>query len=563
MTGDAGGDDGARGVRRTPRRHRFRRRTRPGPADPGDRPGDAAAAGAAESPGAGRRPHPQAADGAAGGAADPGPHDRHDRPGRAAAVGPGGAHRSTGRRRPRLDHRDADERLDDLELRGPRKDTGILATRVLPALERPRRALSFLVTSPGRLSVAAVVLIVAILAAGLSMAGSTSGRQERLHVMSVQSEPLAHAAQNLYSALSVADASANTAFSRGPDQSSAGLRRDYDDAIAQAALAGTRAAAGITDVDSPQMGDISTIQRLVPVYTGLVESARANTRQGHPVGVSYLAEASALMQERILPAAAELYRGTSAAVARERPALTGLPWVPLSGLAAAILMLVVAQWRLTRRTRRLLNPGLASATALLAVAVLGVGATTLFAWRGEETLGSAPPVELLTEARISAQQTRATETLDLVHRRAGGEEEFGESADRIEKLLVDAADRSGAAGDTIGGARDAAILDASRALSRWRVAHDRMAALIDAGDYDAATAVATGIGVDGASSARSFAELDSSLQDAIAESRNDLRTRIENARVATAGMSAGVVALTILAAVGVAVGFRQPLLEFL
>ena len=101
-------------------------------------------------------------------------------------------------------------------------------------------------------------------------------------------EPAAHAFQIRTHAYP-ADAAANTSFSRGGLGSAPQLRKRYDDAIAQATLAGTRAAAGITEVDGESMRNIATVQRLIPVYTGLVESARANARQGNPVGVAYLA----------------------------------------------------------------------------------------------------------------------------------------------------------------------------------------------------------------------------------------------------------------------------------
>ena len=206
------------------------------------------------------------------------------------------------------DDRDPDERVDDLELGGGATTfSTILGERLAPALEYPKRTMSFLLTSPGRLTLAAVVLIVAILAAGLSMSDTTNNRQQQLATVSSASEPQANAAQNLYSALTIADAAANTSFSRGGLGSAPQLRKRYDDAIAQATLAGTRAAAGITEVDGESMRNIATVQRLIPVYTGLVESARANARQGHPVGVAYLAEASGLMRSEILPAAAALY----------------------------------------------------------------------------------------------------------------------------------------------------------------------------------------------------------------------------------------------------------------
>ena len=451
------------------------------------------------------------------------------------------------------DDRDPDERVDDLELGGGATTfSTILGERLAPALEYPKRTMSFLLTSPGRLTLAAVVLIVAILAAGLSMSESTNNRQQQLATVSSASEPQANAAQNLYSALTIADAAANTSFSRGGLGSAPQLRKRYDDAIAQATLAGTRAAAGITEVDGESMRNIATVQRLIPVYTGLVESARANARQGHPVGVAYLAEASGLMRSEILPAAAALYGDTSRSVAEDRAKLTGLPWVPLSGLLAAVLLLLFVQWRLTRRNGRLINLGLAAATALMVIALVAVSLATTLSWRGSASFGgSYSPVQTLTEARITAQQARSSETLALVRRQPGEVSAFEEAAGTIGDLI----EESGATGE--------GVENAAEALREWRRGHADMRARLDRGDYAGAVEAATVEGAQPHSSADAFEDLDAALQTAIADARLDLRAEIEDARQASAALSAAVVLLSILATICVVVGFRHRLLEYL
>lgn len=449
-----------------------------------------------------------------------------------------------------IDHRDPDERVDDLELGAtPTPLARVLGERLTPALDYPKRTFTFLLTSPGRLTLAVVVLIVAILAAGLSMAESTNTRQQQLAMVSSASEPLSHAAQNLYSALTIADASANTLFSRGGLDGTQELRVRYDDAIAQASLAGTRAAAGITDVSTPAMDDIATIQRLLPVYTGLIEAARANSRQGNPVGVAYVAEASGMMRSEILPAAASLYDYTSRSVAADRQELTALPWVPLSGLLAAVLLLLYVQWRMARRTGRLVNAGLIAATGLMVFALLAVSASTLLSWRSEGAFGaSTAPVQTLTEARITAQKARAAETLDLVRRQPGDAESFGDDARAIERLLDNAGYGDG---------------DAAEALQGWRKGHAEMQARLNRGDYAGAVASATEQGARPYSSEDSFRALDATLQTSIAEARTDFRRDIEEARRTSALVSGLVVTLSIAAAILVVIGFRNRLLEYL
>jgi hypothetical protein len=58
---------------------------------------------------------------------------------------------------------------------------------------------------------------------------------------------------------------------------------------------------------SSALASLGTIADQLPVYSGLVESARANNRQGFPIGAAYLRQAATLSTTTILPAADRLY----------------------------------------------------------------------------------------------------------------------------------------------------------------------------------------------------------------------------------------------------------------
>ncbi|MDJ0001059.1 hypothetical protein QM787_27360, partial [Rhodococcus ruber] len=60
---------------------------------------------------------------------------------------------------------------------------------------------------------------------------------------------------------------------------------------------------------------LASISTDLSVYSGLVETARANNRTGHPVGAAYLSEASTLMQTSMLPMAQQLHAQQEADVA--------------------------------------------------------------------------------------------------------------------------------------------------------------------------------------------------------------------------------------------------------
>lgn len=454
--------------------------------------------------------------------------------------------------------RDTDLRVDALEI-GPRNRrlTRFLGERLYdklgPSATYVRRSASFLITSPGRLTIVALILIVAILAAGLSMWQTTSQRQQQLTRISQLSEPMANASQNLYASLTIADASANTAFSRGTLNSSQDLASNFDDVIAQASMSATRAATGIENVDDPEMKNIATVQRLLPVYTGMVETARANARQGNPVSVAYLASASNLMQVQILPAAKSLYERTSTTTNEEQRELSKPPLFPMSGLAAAILILLVTQWWLTRRTGRLFNVGLFGATMLMTIALVGVGIATTQPWQSGSLFGEQrPDVHALTEVRIDAQQLRASETLGLVRRQPADAESFSQSV----RTLVGELERVDA------NAPDDDVRAAIHAVYSWESGHNLMMEHLGSGDYAGAVRIATDAD-NASSSATAFNQVDESLQNSIAESRLAARENLDQSRRAIAALSLATVTLTVIAAVLVVFGFRHRLLEYL
>ena len=59
---------------------------------------------------------------------------------------------------------------------------------------------------------------------------------------------------------------------------------------------------------------MAQISAQLAAYTALVESARANNRQGFVIGSAYLREASSLMQTSLLPGAEKVYTANLATV---------------------------------------------------------------------------------------------------------------------------------------------------------------------------------------------------------------------------------------------------------
>jgi len=212
----------------------------------------------------------------------------------------------------------------------------------------------FFRTTPGRILAIGIILANLGLLSAFATSTTINNRQEQLTTVLNHTEPLAFAAGQLYTTLSVADAAAATAFIAGSEPRA--VRQRDEQAITDAAVAVTRAASGLTDEPLVQL--LGRINAQLAVYTGLIETARTNNRMGNPVGSSYLSEASALMQQQILPDAQRLYEQTSARVDAETTASTQIPAPVIAVVAMTLLFGACSPGRrpLRRGSRRPLAP---------------------------------------------------------------------------------------------------------------------------------------------------------------------------------------------------------------
>ncbi|WP_280268114.1 hypothetical protein [Nocardia wallacei] len=405
----------------------------------------------------------------------------------------------------------------------------------------------FAATTPGAIVAIALAAVLLCLVTGLASANELSGKTARRDAALQRSEPLADAAQRLYVALSAADASAATAFLSGGIESPQ-IRGQYQQALADAADALATATAGASDARSREVA--ARIAADLPAYTGLVESARANNRQGFPVGSAYLREASGLMQSSLLPSAAQLTEQRHAALRADQRAITGLPWWSLILLTATIAGAAVVSRILLRRTNRRYNLGVVAGAAAAAVGLLWLVAATIFSHGAVDTGGSGPTArsENLAQARILAQQARTDETLELIIRgdTRETEEDFKTKTARLRDELSSVS---------------ASNSPMQQQFSQWTAGHQRQLDYYNAANYPAAVDQAIGSGP--GSSALRFAELDGSLRAGLDGTRVQLRDQIDDAGDAWIGAAAGTLALMVIAAAAVVAGLWPRLKEFL
>ncbi|MCG7259461.1 MULTISPECIES: hypothetical protein [unclassified Corynebacterium] len=439
---------------------------------------------------------------------------------------------------------------------------------VNPALEAPRRFLKFASTSPGLLTIVSTILVLAILAAGGAMVYSSQNRQAQLNTLVSRTEPLSDAAQELFNSLSVADSVATTSFLRKSTTDTA--TRDYDAAMSSASTSLIRATSGIDNIESREMELVLHIQNSMPEYVKLMSNAQTHDRLRNPVGASYLAQASTLMQDTMLPAAQELYSRTSEEVSTQQAKLSAPLWFPLSGIVAAIIMLVIAQFWLAALTNRWFNLGYVAATGLMLFALVWASISAALTWHAgnQDVQGTVRPLEQLTAVRISVQQSRTQEALGLIQRDYGEDrqQEFSDAMADIDSKLEDLHSQV---------SQPERIDTAREALRSWDESHAKMVSELQNGRYTEALAAALDTKVseekqDGKRDLRAADEdtsdytvVDNEMQELISSTREELRDILVEGRTAAGRVTNLVLTLTVLSALCVFFGTRPRLQEFL
>jgi hypothetical protein len=348
-------------------------------------------------------------------------------------------------------------------------------------------------STPARLRVAAAAIIVAALGFGVLGTTVVTSRRDAAHRAATESEPVLLKALDLHDALSDADATVSATFVIGGAEPVARRQRYLADvSSASSALA----VLGRQTNNSPEIaGAVLAIGRDLPVYTGLVESARANNRQGFPVGAAYLRQASTLMREQILPAAARVYAVEGRRLSGRYRSGTSAALVVIFAVAAVaiVAVLIGTQLYVARLTRRRLNLPLVAGTAVLLAAaawgLLGLAAEQRALIRAQRD--GSDPVEVLSAVRVLALRAQADEGLSLAARGSGDAyladfEAALEVLGTPRGLLADAAvlaRRQGAG---------AGIKRLAERFAAYRSVHVRVAALEAEGRFTAAADLSVG-----------------------------------------------------------------------
>ncbi|HEV7628274.1 MAG TPA: hypothetical protein VGO89_17395, partial [Streptomyces sp.] len=374
----------------------------------------------------------------------------------------------------------------------PRNNAWVEGVRLLRAA---------VMTEPGRLRVIGAVLALAILVFGGVTAWQFSDRTSAADSVVEHSQPLSADAARIYRSLADADTAASSGFLSGGDEPRS-MRQRYERDIRQASGLLASAASNSGGSQSAQR-QITKLNRGLPEYTGLVESARANNRQGLPLGGAYLRYANEQMRSELLPAAKLLYTAQSARLDDDYADATEWPGFALAAGGIALGALGWVQRRNYLRTNRVFNLGLVGATAASVVTLLWLTGAHVLAQSAlsESDQKGAQSLHVLNQAWIGSLQARGDENMTLVARGAGSayEESYTKQMGQVAGTRSGSG-RQGSGDDSgrddgrrIGGylghaasladdrAGEAPVQQAAKAVERWRERHEKARTMDDEG----------------------------------------------------------------------------------
>ncbi|MFG3137822.1 hypothetical protein ACGFZA_16625 [Streptomyces sp. NPDC048211] len=420
-------------------------------------------------------------------------------------------------------------------------------------------------TEPGRLQIIGAVLALLVVAFGAVTAFEISDRAAAANDVVERSQPLSADAAGIYRSLADADAAAASGFLAGPQEPRAVHDRYVKD-IDDASRLLVKAAAN-TDASTTSGHEITTLNKELPRYTGLIERARASNRQGLPLGGAYLRYANQKMAVDLLPAAERLYTAETDRLDQDYRSARTWPFFSLGIGVIALAVLFWAQRRNYRRTNRVFNHGLLAATAAATVVLLwlAVGHTVARSDLAEANTHGQQSLDVLNRARIDSLKARSSENLTVVARgavlTADGkndkyETDYGTGMKALGEELGKAAKLAEDTGDAEGGKP---VADAIKAVAEWQGRHRTARKSDDGGDYD--TALEQIIGSEN-STGQSFSRVDEALRKALAHEQTEFTRAAKDGRGALGGLPIGAAALAVLGAVAAIVGVNRRLSEF-
>ncbi len=396
-------------------------------------------------------------------------------------------------------------------------------------------------TTPARLRFLSLLILGLALATGIFASIVVSNRASTTDRIRTVDEPSILVAREVQASLAEADASAATAFLAGGIEN-ADQRLRYEAAIADAEASLSGLAALVAD-DAESAAAVVEIQQTVSTYTGLIETARVNNRQGFPVGAAYLTNASDLLTGEVYPLTDLVANNQSSQYRSDVQALIGSRIaLPVLSVALAVVLIVVllrTQGYIANKFSRRFNPLLVAATVLSLILALWLA----FAFSSQSINTSDAredsyrTVRELVDARALAFRAKSAESRYLIARGGESTADFDAEAIRTIEALERAVGPQGEWDDYLN-------------------THRTIISAVEAGDRTTAEEVALG------ESNIEFDEFDAAIVSQLTRNQNDFRSSMDVAYGATDFLTFGSLALAIAAAILSFLGIQSRINEY-
>jgi len=426
-------------------------------------------------------------------------------------------------------------------------------------------------TTPARLRLLLALLILLSLAWGVLAALTADQHASAAADVVAVSEPLSLDAEQIYTSLSDADATAANAFLAGgleptkarqryqADITEAAIRIEAASALVGSSAARTQLPGHLTKQASAAgtaVGDdLAILSGQLPAYTDEVGTARADNRLGLPLGAAYLREASGLLRGTLLPAASDIYIRESTLLTSASAQATGLPLIvvaAIAGLGFGYVLFRSSRW-LSRHTHRVVNYGLLLAALAGLVSLVWLVAAFVVG-RGDllhaQQQGSAP-AQAFARAEVAALQAHADESITLIDN--GGDDAYQKDYVAQQKILGPGPGTLLAAVQAAGGPGS----DVAAQARAWYKAHAALRAKDDSGSH--AAAVQSALNGDAATS---FAQLSTTLSQGINDHQAVFAASARSGRDAFTGLAVGMIVASLVMVGGCAWGLSRRLAEY-
>ena len=426
-----------------------------------------------------------------------------------------------------------------------------------PAGHDARRAAT---TTPATMRILMAALVLLSLAWGAFGGWAASQHSSAASALLSVDEPLSLNASHMYEKIADADVTITTAYLDSSQPTLQPLQRyQADITMAAADLARLRAGSGDPSLNPA----LAALTGGLPAYTGYVADAQSQYSLGFPLtGGSFMQVASEEAHLVLLPAAKTVFTKENAALAAASSRATGLPTMAAALVLALIIGFILyrAQRWLTRRTNRVLSPGLVLMSLLLVVSVVWLAASYASA-RSDLDRGIAAgsgPAESLAQASIGVQQIRGDAVLNVISR--SGNASFQDDFTATSKLVGPGSGSLLSSAATGNGQAASLVAAAEREANAWYAANAEVyqlgAVASYAGERD--KVIGTGAG----STAAGYTALENDITTAITDDQATFQSAATAGANALDPLEPVVIVVSLLMALGCVWGLNRRLAEY-